>query len=115
MKKIFAYIAALIMLLAAASCTKPVEYAHTLGLGSEKNVLSSASGSTPVIVYSNTDWTARFESPVDWAGLDRLSGTGIGQVIFSYDVNYGDERSVVIIFSAGGEERSITMVQSKGN
>lgn len=115
MKRILIYFtAALALLLSLASCEKkPVEYAHTIGLGSEKNALSASGGSTPVVVWSNTTWTARFDHPVDWAGLDRLSGEGIGQVIFSFEVNNtGESRSVSIIFSAGDEECSIEMVQA---
>ena len=114
MKTIVKYIlVAASLLLAVSSCTKhKVEYAHTIGLGSEKNVLSVSGGSTPVVVYSNTSWTARFDKPVEWASLDRLKGEGISQVIFSYEVNNtGEERSVSIIFSAGDEECSILMVQ----
>lgn len=103
------------VLLASSGCQKEVTYNHTLGLGSERNVLNASAGSTPVIVWSNTTWTARFDTPVSWAGIDRVSGKGIGQVIFSYDANYGDEREVVIRFAAGGEEKTITMVQKKGN
>lgn len=107
------YIAVAAALMCAAACQKPpVEYAHTIGLGSEKNVLSASGGSTPVVVWSNTTWTARFDTPVDWAGLDRLTGEGIGQVVFSFEVNNtGEERSVSIIFTAGDEECSILMVQ----
>ena len=115
MKRILIYFAAaLALLLSLASCEKkPVEYAHTIGLGSEKNALSASGGSTPVIVWSNTSWTARFDNPVDWASLDRLKGEGIGQVIFSYETNNtGEDRSVSIIFSAGDEECSILMVQT---
>lgn len=115
MKRILTYIIAALALLSACSCSKKAGFDHPLGLISEVNRLSSASGSTPVVVLSNTNWTARFEAPVDWAALDRLGGTGNGQVIFSYDVNIGDERSVVIVFTAGDVEKKITMIQAKGN
>jgi len=102
-------------LLALVSCQKEIEFDHAIGLMSEKNVLSSDSGSTPIIIYSNTDWTVGFDTEVDWASIDRLKGSGNGEVKFYYDANFGNERQVVVRFKAGSEEKTITMVQKKGN
>lgn len=109
MKKIALFIA---VLLAAASCEKRSEYNQTLGLLSEYNVLSSSGGSTQVAVFSNTSWTVEMDRQVDWASIDRFSGTKTGYLVFDYDINYGRARRVILVFHAGGETRTLNMYQS---
>lgn len=111
MKKIALIIA---VLLAAVSCEKKAEYNQTLGLLSEYNVLSAGGGSTQVAVFSNTSWTVEMDRPVDWASIDRFSGTKTGFLVFDYEVNYGRARRVILVFHAGGETRTLNMYQSGG-
>lgn len=109
MKKLALYI---MILAAAASCSKPAEYDQTLGLLSEYNVLSNAGGSTQVAVFSNTSWTVEMDRPVSWASIDRFSGNKCGYLVFDYEINYGRARRVILIFKAGGETRTLNMYQS---
>lgn len=111
MKRIFILAA---FMAASVSCTKPVEFSHGIGFMSECNVLSADGGKTSVPVFSNTDWTLGFNVPVTWAGLDRVSGHGNGDVKFNYKVNYGRSRAVVIEGRAGGETASLKMFQKAG-
>lgn len=100
------------MLLAAAvACDKEDGFEGVLGLNSEAVTLSSETGETPVIIYSNTSWAVKFRDPVNWAALDRLGGKGVGEVKFSYSENYGPRRSVEIVVTADGAEKSVTMTQ----
>lgn len=92
-------------------CEKTYEFSHGIGFISEYNVLSTDAGSTPVLVFSNTDWTAAFDTQVDWAYLDRLSGTGDGYVKFVYEQNYGRSRAVTIVAGGGGETATLRMWQ----
>ena len=49
---------------------------------------------------------------VDWAGIDRLSGSGMGQVKFNYAENFGPERKVGVAFEAGEVRDTVYMVQA---
>lgn len=111
MKKIALIIA---VLLAAVSCEKKAEYNQTLGLLSEYNILSASGGSTQVAVFSNTSWTVEMDRQVDWASIDRFSGTKSGYLVFDFDVNYGRARRVILVFHAGGEIRTLNMYQKGG-
>ena len=102
---VFAFVCA-----AVAGCRKD-PFERPLGLQSRRVVLSAETGITPVIVYSNTNWTVSFSSEVSWAGLDKLSGQGSGGVYFSYAANYGPERQVTLVFEAGGVRDTCVMVQ----
>lgn len=109
MKKLALYI---MILAAAASCSKPAEYDQTLGLLSQYNVLSNAGGSTQVAVFSNTSWTVEMDHPVSWASIDRFSGNKCGYLVFDYEINYGRARRVLLVFKAGGETRTLNMYQN---
>ena len=111
MKKIALFI---VVILAAASCEKKAEYNQTLGLLSEYNILSADGGSTQVAVFSNTSWTVEMDRKVDWASIDRFSGTKSGYLVFDFDVNYGRARRVILVFHAGGETRTLNMYQKGG-
>ncbi len=107
--------AALLLGLVASSCQKAAEFERPLGLLSRLTSLESSAGDTPVLVFSNTDWTASLTSKVKWAGLDRLSGSGCSQVHFQYGENYGRARKVGIAFeAAGGMRDTVFMVQAAG-
>ena len=102
------------VLLAAVSCEKKAEYDQTLGLLSQYNILSASGGSTQVAVFSNTSWTVEMDRQVDWASIDRFSGTKSGYLVFDFDVNYGRARRVILVFHAGGETRTLNMYQKGG-
>ena len=99
-------------LLCMPSCQKEAEFNKPLGLLAETTNLSAEAGSTPILVYSNTDWKVSLTEDVDWAGIDRLSGSGMGQVKFNYAENFGPERKVGVAFEAGEVRDTIYMVQA---
>lgn len=103
-----------LLLIGAVSCEKRAEYERPLGLLSRLTKLTAEAGDTPVLVYSNTDWSAALTSKVSWAGLDRLSGSGCSQVHFQYAENYGRARKVGIAFEAGGVRDTVYMLQAAG-
>lgn len=109
MKRFYLFVVVLSIL---ASCDKPIEYNQTLGLLSEYNVLSAAGGSTDVAVFSNTAWSVKFQSPAQWASIDRLSGEGCGRVIFDYEQNFGRPRRVIMEFKAGDKVMTLNMYQN---
>ena len=99
-------------LLCTPSCQKKAEFDKPLGLLTETTNLSAEAGCTPIMVYSNTDWTVSLTEDVDWAGIDRLSGSGMGQVKFNYAENFGPERVVGVAFEAGAVRDTVYMVQA---
>ena len=100
--------------MALVSCQQEFKFSHTLGINSERLELEAEEGSTPVIVYSNGDWTASLKDGSEWSRLEGTSGSGIGQVKFFYDANPGLARTAVIEISSGGEVRQVKMVQKSG-
>ena len=99
-------------LLCTSSCQEKAEFDNPLGLLSRTVNLSAEAGSTPVLVYSNTQWKVSLTEDVDWAGIDRLEGDGMGQVKFNYAENYGPERRVGIAFEAGVVRDTVYMIQA---
>lgn len=106
------YVLCLLSVLCA--CSKKAQYNQPLGLMSEVNVLSSDGGMTPVPVFSNTSWTASFNTPVSWASLDRLGGSGCDQVKFYYESNYGRSRKVTLHFVTAEKSLDLLMFQKAG-
>lgn len=94
-----------------SSCDKKAEFNRPLGLLSREVYLPSAAGVTPVIVYSNSSWTVELTAPVDWAVLDRLKGSGVGEVKFSYSENFGKRRKVGVVFCSGEQKDTVIMYQ----
>ena len=105
-------VALAIMVSAATGCRKADQFEGPLGLHSRRIVLPAETGSTPIMVFSNTEWTVKFTSEVSWAGIDRLSGEGSSCIYFSYAANYGEEREVSLAFEASGVRDTVVVVQS---
>lgn len=98
-----------------AGCQKTVEYDSPLSLSAERNELSVAEGSTPVIVYANGEWTASLSDGCDWARIDRQEGNGLGQIIFSYDENTSIVRKAVLTVTSGAHVKKIDMIQKSSS
>lgn len=114
MKKI-AYIILNVMMFVAllAGCQKQkYEYPYTLRFNSHKVVVTKDSLTTPVIVYSNSDWTACLVDNPSWASLDRAGGSGIGEVKFTCLKNPGMARKARIAFASGAERDTVDIIQS---
>lgn len=99
------------LFLLCCSCDKAFEFDRPLALSSRAVTLSEAAGSTHVMVYSNGAWTAEFTEPVNWASLNKTSGEGINDVVFSYSANYAVSRQVGIVFTSGAQKDTVMMTQ----
>ena len=97
----------------ATGCNKTFEMDLPLAVNSREIDLESTSGSTHILVFSDGDWSAKFTEPVEWASLDRLSGTGNSELVLSYAANYGVSRRLKIAL-AKGECRDTIAVNQKG-
>ena len=108
MKKITIILALATML---AGCNQDIPYDTPLSLSGEKNVLSAAGGSTPVIVYTEGSWTASLSDECTWASIDRTTGEGTGQFVFSFEENVSFSRKTTITVTSGTQKKIIQMIQ----
>ena len=99
---------------AICACAKQDPFEKELGLQSRLVELTPEGGITPVMVFSNTSWTAKFVTPVGWASLDRLSGKNSSEVKFAYADNYGRARKVAFAFEAGSARDTLVIIQASG-
>lgn len=96
------------------ACAKHEPFERELGLQSRLVELAPEGGITPVMVFSNTSWKAKFVTPVNWASLDRLSGKNSSEVRFAFADNYGLARRVSIAFEAGSSKDTLVIIQASG-
>ena len=112
MRRLYLFAAVLAGLLLLAGCDKPYQFSRPIRLQSDVVRLSSAAGSTPVVVFANKQWSCRFVEDVDWMRLEVASGKGVGEAHVSYDANPGAERTAVLLFEAEGQTARLEMIQS---
>ena len=110
-KKIYIALAALACL-GAVSCQKRYEIFDELAVTSHTLNIAQTPGQTHIAVYSTGAWTVALETPVDWASLNKLSGEGLGDFVFSWSANYGAARNVDILVSRGSLTERISVIQA---
>lgn len=93
------------------ACQKEFEVINDLNVSSRTLNLQSEAGQTKILVYSNGPWTVRFAKPVDWASLNKRSGEGLNDFLFSYSTNFGVKRGVDIILEREGRSETISIIQ----
>lgn len=106
----FATFVALTMTL--TGCLKDYEMDLPLAVTSRALNLSKEAGSTHVLVYSDGEWTARLTRPVKWASIDRQSGFGNHEIVFSYSANYGISRKIGVVFQKGALADTVVFSQA---
>lgn len=76
----------------------------------------SSTASHAMIIYYSGNWTIDFTEPVDWAYVDRTSGSGVTYIHVGLLQNdSGNARSAVLRLTCdNGETADITITQSKG-
>lgn len=85
-------------LLTAVSCgDKPFELDLPLAVDSRRLELTQPAGSTHILVYSTGAWTAEFDPKVEWASLNKTSGEGNSDLVFTYSANYGISRMLNLV------------------
>ena len=100
------------MALSLTACEdKPFEPSIDLGVNNETVKLANKESETPVSIYSTGDWNVRLEPQVDWASVNRASGSGNGQVLLSYKSNPQSIRRVTMVITRGGVQRRILFEQ----
>ena len=106
----FATFVALTMTL--TGCLKDYEMDLPLAVTSRDLQISKEAGSTHVLVYSDGEWTARLTRPVTWASLDRTSGFGNHEIVFTYSANYGISRKIGVVFQKGALADTVVFTQA---
>lgn len=83
-----------------------------LGVNHDKIELVNQASSTPISIYSTGNWTARLEPQVDWASIDRTSGSDNGQITLTYTANPQATRRVTLVVESGANTRNILIEQA---
>ena len=101
--------AALVLL---PSCDKAFELKLPLAVDSHRLKLSQEEGSTHILVYADGAWTASLDRELSWASLDRTSGEGNLEVVFSYGENLGIARQALLILTKDSLRDTVRLIQS---
>lgn len=105
-------LAALVCCLALGSCQKEYSIIDELGVLQHTLNVSSAPGFTHITVYAGGDWTLSLDKHADWASLNKMSGTGLGDFRLSWAGNFGVARDVSVIINSEGKEETIHVIQA---
>lgn len=113
LKKYYSCTLYVILLLSVmfTGCEDDSDLDLSLAVNSNAVKVSAAGGETHIMVYSTDVWHAEFETPVDWASLNKIEEEGNSSILFSYARNFGAARKVIINIKKGEEEQQISIVQ----
>lgn len=109
---IAAFTAVVALTMVLTGCVKDYEMDLPLAVTSNDLSIAKEAGSTHVLVYSDGEWTARLTRPVKWASLDRTSGYGNHEIVFTYTANYGISRKVGVVFQKGALADTVMFTQA---
>ena len=109
MKKVILIITSILLL---ASCDKPYQLDLPLSVAQRKISLTKDAGSTHILVYADGDWTASFTEPVSWASLNKVSGYGNNDLVFTYSANFGIARRVGIVLAKDELRDTVVLTQA---
>lgn len=102
----------LIAVMIVAACSERYEIFDDLGISSHTLNIAQTPGETHIAVYSTGPWSVALDSYVDWASVNKVSGEGLGDFVFSWSANYGVARSVNILVSKEGKTETINVIQA---
>ena len=113
MISIRALLAAALLALGAAACDKPFEMDLPLAVNQHTITLKKEAGSTHILVWWDGCWSARFDKPIDWGSLNKATGEGNSDIVFTYSTNYGISRTVGLVLERG-ELRDTIQINQDG-
>lgn len=102
----------LMMSLTLQACDKAFDLKLPLAVDSHKLSLSQEEGSTHILVYADGAWSASFDKDIEWASLDRTSGKGNSEIVFTYTENLGIARQARLILGRGELKDTVYLTQS---
>lgn len=103
---------ALLLLTLLMGCERKFELDLSLSVNTNEMHLEAPEGKTKIMVYSDGDWSVAVKEEADWLALDRLSGTGNSDILFSYSQNFGVSRSATLVISKGKEKQEVKIIQA---
>lgn len=103
---------ALILLTLLVGCERKFDLGLSLSVNSNEMHLEATEGKTKIMVYADGDWNVSVKEEADWLALDRLSGTGNSDVLFSYSQNFGVSRSATLVITKGKEKQEVKIIQA---
>ena len=92
-------------------CEKKYELDLSLSVNTEEMHLDPIEGKTKIMVYADGSWDVHIKEDADWLSLDKTSGSGNGDVLFSYSQNFGVSRSVTMVITKGSEQKEVKIIQ----
>ncbi len=98
--------------LLSTDCEKNYEIVDELGVSSHNLNISQIPGETHIAVYSTGSWSVALDRHVEWASINKVSGEGLGDFVFSWSANYGISRSIDILVSGGSRTETIHIIQA---
>ncbi len=94
-----------------SGCERKYEMDLSLSVNTEEMHLDPIEGKTKVMVYADGAWEVHIKEDADWLALDRTTGTGNGDLLFSYAQNFGVPRSVTLVIRKGNEVKEVKIIQ----
>lgn len=118
MKRILSNIFGSACLLAAVmltpSCQKKFTMDRPLATDRDELYVPSEAGTKYIVVWSTSEWTADFETPVEWATLERASSGSVEGLYIHYTENQEISRGVNIVIKAGSNVKKVYFAQKAG-
>ncbi|WP_164108496.1 MULTISPECIES: BACON domain-containing protein [Sphingobacterium] len=102
----------LILLTLLMGCERKFDLGLSLSVNTNEMHLEATEGKTKIMVYADGDWNVSIKEDADWLALDRMSGTGNSDILFSYSQNFGVSRSVTLVISKGKEKQEVKIIQA---
>lgn len=93
------------------NCRKVDVFDLSLAVNADTVHFDTNAGETHIMIYSNGNWEVEFEDEKDWVSINKTTGSGNSDIVFSYSKNFGASRSAVLVLRKGGEKKSITLIQ----
>lgn len=101
-----------LVILLFTQCERKFEMDLSLSVNTEEMHLDPVEGKTKILVYADGDWNVSLAEDADWLALDRISGSGNGDILFSYSQNFGVSRTAVLWVTKGSEKKQVKIIQS---
>ena len=93
-------------------CQKEYAIHDFLSVTSHNLRLAKTPGSTHIMVYSTGAWTVSIQQDVEWASINKTSGEGMGEFVFSWSANYGVSRHVDVLVTREHKTERIHIIQA---
>lgn len=93
------------------ACEQDYELDLPLAVMQNTQNLDAGGGQTHVLVYASGDWKIALDQDVNWATIDRRSGSGNGEFVFTFELNPGIVRKVDVVLTSGSRREVISMIQ----